>query len=91
MSTTAKAPRCPNCNQPMNLARVTPRFGGLPELQTFECRPCRETMTEIIEDSSGRSLWTVTCANQNPMRRNAWRWWSQSTKGGMTSDPTTPP
>lgn len=37
----------------MKLARVTPRFGGLPELQTFECRPCRETITEIIEDYRG--------------------------------------
>jgi hypothetical protein len=38
----------------MKLARVTPRFGGLPELQTFECRPCSVTSTEVIDDLSAR-------------------------------------
>jgi len=39
----------------MKLARVTPRFGGLPELQTFECRPCGTTLTEAVGDQSARS------------------------------------
>jgi hypothetical protein len=34
----------------MTLARVTPRLGGLPELQTFVCRPCGVTFTEAVED-----------------------------------------
>jgi hypothetical protein len=38
----------------MKLARVTPRFGGLPELQTFECRPCGATLTEVADDLSAR-------------------------------------
>lgn len=49
MDTTAHTPRCPVCSQPMNLARVTPRVGGLPELQTFECRPCGAALTEAVE------------------------------------------
>ena len=54
MTTAGNTPRCPNCRQPMTLARVTPRFGGLPELQTFECRPCGVTLTEAVEDLSAR-------------------------------------
>jgi hypothetical protein len=38
----------------MKLARVTPRFGGLPELQTFECRPCRVILTEAADDLAAR-------------------------------------
>jgi transposase-like protein len=43
-------PLCPNCGRRMTLARVTPRLGGLPELQTFVCRPCGVTFTEAVED-----------------------------------------
>jgi hypothetical protein len=39
----------------MKLARITPRVGGLPELQTFECRPCGAVATETIDDTSQRS------------------------------------
>jgi len=54
---TAAAPNtpiCPNCGRAMKLARVTPRLGGLPELQTFECRPCGVTLTEAVEDRYAR-------------------------------------
>jgi transposase-like protein len=47
-------PMCPNCGRPMKLARVTPRLGGLPELQSFECRPCSITLTEVVEDRAAR-------------------------------------
>jgi hypothetical protein len=40
----------------MKLARTTPRVGGLPELHTFECRPCGVTLTEVVEDQSARPL-----------------------------------
>jgi hypothetical protein len=40
------APRCPRCAQPMRIARRTPRFGGLPDLYTFECRSCEISHTE---------------------------------------------
>jgi hypothetical protein len=33
-------PRCFSCARPMQLVRRTPRFGGLPDLCTFECREC---------------------------------------------------
>jgi hypothetical protein len=35
-----KPPLCPSCAHIMRLARITPRFGELPELYTFECRAC---------------------------------------------------
>ena len=31
-------PLCPSCAQTMRLARITSRFGDLPDLLTFECR-----------------------------------------------------
>jgi len=40
----------------MKLARITPRVGGLPELQTFECRPCGVTFTEAVEDRMARPV-----------------------------------
>jgi hypothetical protein len=40
------APRCSRCAQPMRIARRTPRFGGLPDLYTFECRNCEISHTE---------------------------------------------
>jgi hypothetical protein len=39
-NSAATPPRCASCAQPMKLVRRTPRFGGLPELITFECRAC---------------------------------------------------
>jgi transposase-like protein len=49
-SLTPNAPHCPNCGRPMTLARTTPRVGGLPELQTFECRVCRVMLTVAVEN-----------------------------------------
>ena len=43
-------PVCPNCGRVMMLARITPRVGGLPELQTFQCRPCGVALTEAVDD-----------------------------------------
>lgn len=37
---TLSPPRCPSCAQPMRLAKRTPRFDGLPDVATFECRAC---------------------------------------------------
>src|SRR6516162_9944343 len=41
-----KPPRCPNCAEPMRLVRKTLRFGGLPELFTFECSTCGMSHTD---------------------------------------------
>ena len=35
-----ESPKCPSCGQIMRLARITSRFGDLPDLYTFECRVC---------------------------------------------------
>jgi hypothetical protein len=43
-----KSARCPQCAQPMRLARRTLRFGGLPDLVTFDCQTCDESHTEEI-------------------------------------------
>jgi len=40
---------CEECGQGMELVRVTPRFGALPELQTFRCAACGNVTTEIVE------------------------------------------
>ena len=37
---------CPHCGKPMRLAQVIPALGALPELLTFECKPCAEVITE---------------------------------------------
>jgi transposase-like protein len=50
MGAAANTAYCPNCGQPMTLARVTPRLGGLPELQTFECRPCGAILTQSVDE-----------------------------------------
>jgi hypothetical protein len=42
-------PLCPHCGQPMRLVRTVPRLGGLPELHTFECRPCGICLTAAVE------------------------------------------
>ena len=34
------SPHCPACAQIMRLARITSRFGDLPDLYSFECRAC---------------------------------------------------
>jgi hypothetical protein len=45
-SSTLAPPRCPNCAQPMRLAKRTARFDGLPDVVTFECRACGVTHIE---------------------------------------------
>jgi hypothetical protein len=35
-----RPPLCPSCAQTMRLARITSRFGDLPDVYTFECRAC---------------------------------------------------
>jgi hypothetical protein len=49
-----RPPRCIGCARPMQLVRRTPRFGGLPDLYTFECRTCGEWHIEEGEAVVGR-------------------------------------
>ena len=44
-----KEPPCPRCGAPMQLKRVVPRVSVHPELRSFECRACREVITQTVE------------------------------------------
>ena len=48
-------PLCPNCGRPMHLARITPRSGGLTDVQTFGCGECGVWATEAKEGSDDRT------------------------------------
>ena len=41
-------PICPECGSRMKRAKVTPSFGGLPELRTFRCATCNVVFTEVV-------------------------------------------
>jgi hypothetical protein len=41
---------CPDCGKPMRLARTIPGIGALPELLTFECKPCAEVITKAKDE-----------------------------------------
>ena len=51
-ATADTLPPCPCCGQPMRLARSVPAVGGMPELRTFECRPCGISQTAAVEHRS---------------------------------------
>jgi hypothetical protein len=51
MSDPTHLPRCPHCGEPMRLARILPRLSVHPELRSFECRPCGEAVTEVVENA----------------------------------------
>jgi len=36
---------CPGCGAPMRFLRTVPPLNGLPELQTFQCKPCGLAVT----------------------------------------------
>jgi len=41
-----KTPLCASCAQIMRLARITSRFGDLPDVYAFECQACGLTHIE---------------------------------------------
>lgn len=43
------APFCPSCGATMRFMRSVAKIGGLPELQTFECRVCGVSLTQALE------------------------------------------
>jgi hypothetical protein len=49
-----KPPRCFGCGRPMQAVRRTPRFGGLPDPYTFECRACGVWHIEQGDAAEGR-------------------------------------
>ena len=66
---TPRRPHCPACAQVMRLARITSRFGDLPDLYTFECRACGVSHIEpalsasiidaLLLGPSKKDLWTL--------------------------------
>ena len=64
-----KSPLCPGCAQIMRLARITSRFGELPDLYTFECRACGVSHIEpalspsiagaLLLGASKKDLWML--------------------------------
>jgi len=46
--TAPEFPFCPNCAKPMVSARTKPRFGGHPEMNTYECQRCDIVFTEVV-------------------------------------------
>jgi len=48
-------PCCPHCAASMQFLDLIPRFAGLAELRSFECRLCGLTVTEAIDDEALRA------------------------------------
>ena len=42
-------PLCASCGKPMHFVRSIPRLAALPELRTYECKPCGVTYTAAVE------------------------------------------
>jgi len=67
------SPHCPGCAQVMRLARITSRFGDLPDLYTFECRACgvshiEPALSASIVDALSlgacrKDLWTLATSH----------------------------
>ena len=67
------SPRCAACAQVMRLARITSRFGDLPDLYTFECRACgvshiepalsASIMDALLLGASKEDLWTLATSH----------------------------
>jgi hypothetical protein len=67
------SPHCPGCGQVMRLARITSRFGNLPDLYTFECRACgvshiepalsASIMNALLSGASKEDLWTLATSD----------------------------
>ena len=63
------SPHCPACAQVMRLARITSRFGDLPDLYTFECQACGVSHIEpalsasiidaLLAGASKKDLWAL--------------------------------
>jgi hypothetical protein len=44
----SEIPVCSSCGKPMRFVRSIPRFAALPELRTYECKPCGVTYTAAV-------------------------------------------
>jgi hypothetical protein len=62
---------CPSCGAPMHLSRIVPPIGDLPEMQTFECRPCQlaitaEQVLQFPESAELPSPWLIGTHSAQP-------------------------
>ena len=67
------SPHCPACAQVMRLARITSRFGDLPDLYTFECKACGVSHIEpalsasiidaLLLGACKNDLWTLATSH----------------------------
>src|SRR5215472_2802999 len=72
------SPHCPGCGQVMRFARITSRFGDLPDLYAFECRPCGVSHIEpalsapildaLLSGACKKDLWTLATKRTTPDR-----------------------
>jgi hypothetical protein len=58
---------CPSCGAAMHFSRIVPSIDGLPEMQTFECRPCQLAITagQVL----GRATETAAYLHKTPCIR----------------------
>jgi len=62
-------PLCPNCGKPMRFTRLIPAIGTVPELYSYCCDPCGESITEVGEPGERRDLlrhFEIGCAASQP-------------------------
>jgi hypothetical protein len=57
MPDTRNAPKWPICEAPMRLARITQKVASYPELQSYECHPCRQVVHQGSLEQLGRLSW----------------------------------
>jgi AraC-like DNA-binding protein len=43
-------PGCPRCGERMRLIQTLPKTTVLPKLQSYQCLPCRELVTQLVRD-----------------------------------------
>jgi hypothetical protein len=62
--TSIQSPHCPNCGQPMRLARIAPGPGGPAfDIKPFECAGCHHIDTATVETDPMKSkarLWLAS-------------------------------
>ena len=69
-----KPPHCPSCAQIMQLARVTSRFGNLPDLYTFECRDCGVSHIEAGRPAADLEPENPTRVQTHELEKHHCRW-----------------
>jgi len=57
-------PLCASCGKPMRFVRSIPRLAALPELRSYECKPCGVTYTAaVVPDVAADLAWIERSRN----------------------------